>query len=77
MNEELIFITSNADTTGNVIPLLHQIRHALSQLLAQQEETTIDLRRLPLSASEESQLELPIKPKRTPKTTPHALGQPE
>ncbi|APE05207.1 hydrogenase expression protein HupH [Alteromonas sp. RW2A1] len=57
MNEELIFITSNADTTGNVIPLLHQIRHALSQLLAQQEETTIDLRRLPLSASEESQLE--------------------
>lgn len=57
MTEELIFMTSSADKTGNVMPLLHQIRHALSQLIERQEQTTIDLRRLPLSASEEAQLE--------------------
>lgn len=33
MTEELIFMTSNAEKTGNVMPLLHQIRHALSQLI--------------------------------------------
>ena len=57
MTEELIFMTSNAEKTGNVMPLLHQIRHALSQLIERQEQTRIDLRRLPLSASEEAQLE--------------------
>ena len=57
MTEELIFMTSNTENTGNVTPLLHQIRHALSQLIERQEDTTIDLRRLPLSAGEESQLE--------------------
>lgn len=57
MTEELIFITSNTENTGNVMPLLHQIRHAFSRLIEQHEETTIDLRRLPLSPGEESQLE--------------------
>ena len=41
MTEELIFMTSNTENTGNVTPLLHQIRHALSQLIERQEDTTI------------------------------------
>lgn len=57
-------------TTGNVEPLLHEIRHALKQLLAgigaKGDETnpidstpavTIDLRSLPLAPGEEERLE--------------------
>ena len=42
--------------TGNVIPLLHQVRHALRQLLEQGEVSIIDLRSLPLGPGEEERL---------------------
>ena len=38
--------------TGNVLPLLHEVRHALERLLATGEETTIDLGALPLAPGE-------------------------
>ena len=38
--------------TGNVLPLLHEVRHALERLLATGEETTIDLGSLPLAPGE-------------------------
>lgn len=38
--------------TGNVLPLLHEIRHALIQLLDTGETTSIDLRGLPLAPGE-------------------------
>ncbi|MEZ5541315.1 MAG: hydrogenase expression/formation C-terminal domain-containing protein [Pseudomonadota bacterium] len=46
-----------AAVTGNVIPLLHEIRHALSALLEEGRETTIDLRSLPLGPGEEDEIE--------------------
>jgi hydrogenase-1 operon protein HyaF len=42
--------------TGNVPPLLHEIRHALRKLLDTGEATTIDLRGLPMAAGEQEQL---------------------
>lgn len=43
--------------THNVQPLLHEIRHALAQLLETGGETVIDLRRIPLAPGEESAIE--------------------
>jgi len=43
--------------TGNVTPLLHEIRHALSALLENGEQTIIDLRSMPLAPGEESHIE--------------------
>ena len=43
--------------TGNLLPLLHEIRHALQKLLEHDEETVIDLRALPLAPGEEKRLE--------------------
>lgn len=43
--------------THNTLPLLHQIRHALQHLLDTGEPTIIDLRAMPLSTSEEAELE--------------------
>jgi hydrogenase-1 operon protein HyaF len=43
--------------TGNVEPLLHEIRHALKRLATGEEGTTIDLRRLPLAPGEEERIE--------------------
>jgi hydrogenase-1 operon protein HyaF len=43
--------------THNVIPLLHEIRHALAQLLEQGKETVIDLRSIPLAPGEEDAIE--------------------
>lgn len=43
--------------TGNVAPLLHEIRHALKRLADGGEGTTIDLRRLPLAPGEEERIE--------------------
>jgi hydrogenase-1 operon protein HyaF len=43
--------------TGNVTPLLHEIRHALGRLLADGESTAIDLRSLPLAPGEEQKIE--------------------
>lgn len=43
--------------TGNVAPLLHEIRHALKRLADGKDGTTIDLRRLPLAPGEEDRIE--------------------
>jgi len=43
--------------TGNVQPLLHEIRHALRRLAGGEEGTTIDLRALPLAPGEEARIE--------------------
>ena len=43
--------------TGNLLPILHQVRHALEELLDSGKETTIDLRALPLAPGEEKRLE--------------------
>ena len=42
--------------TGNVEPLLHEIRHALKRLAKGEECTTIDLKRLPLAPGEEERI---------------------
>jgi hydrogenase-1 operon protein HyaF len=42
--------------TGNLIPLLHEIRHALEKLLADGSETCIDLGALPMAPGEEARL---------------------
>ncbi len=43
--------------TGNVEPLLHEIRHALKRLTSGEEGTTIDLKSLPLAPGEEERIE--------------------
>lgn len=43
--------------TGNVEPLLHEIRHALRRLARGEKGTTIDLQRLPLAPGEEERIE--------------------
>lgn len=43
--------------TGNVEPLLHEIRHALRRLADGQDGTAIDLYRLPLAPGEERRIE--------------------
>ncbi|MDX1404111.1 MAG: hydrogenase expression/formation C-terminal domain-containing protein [Woeseiaceae bacterium] len=51
-------IPVNAEiATGNVTPLLHEIRHALKRLAKGKQGTTIDLRRLPLAPGEEQRIE--------------------
>jgi hydrogenase-1 operon protein HyaF len=42
--------------TGNVTPLLHEVRHALQGLLECGQETVIDLRSLPMGPGEEEQI---------------------
>ena len=46
-----------ADFTGNIPPLLHELRHALQRLIDSGETTTIDLRALPLAPGELEVLE--------------------
>jgi hydrogenase-1 operon protein HyaF len=43
--------------TGNVQPLLHELRHALGRLANGDEGTVIDLRGLPLAPGEEAKIE--------------------
>ncbi|MDH3614451.1 MAG: hydrogenase expression/formation protein [Gammaproteobacteria bacterium] len=43
--------------TGNVEPLLHEVRHALKRLANGEDGTVIDLRSLPLAPGEEEQIE--------------------
>lgn len=43
--------------TGNVEPLLHEIRHALKRLASGEEGTKIDLKSLPLAPGEEERIE--------------------
>ena len=42
--------------TGNVEPLLHEIRHALKRLIEGKEGTVIDLKCLPLAPGEEERI---------------------
>jgi hydrogenase-1 operon protein HyaF len=41
-----------ATATGNLVPLLYEVRHALARLIEQGEPTVIDLGSLPLSPGE-------------------------
>lgn len=50
-------VTVTEEFTGNVTPLLHEIRHALSALLESGEQTIIDLRSMPLAPGEEAHIE--------------------
>ena len=43
--------------TGNVAPIINEVRHALNKLLEEGEATVIDIRALPLGPGEEQQLE--------------------
>jgi len=43
--------------TGNVEPLLHEIRHALKRLADGEDGTVIDLQRLPLAPGEDERIE--------------------
>jgi hydrogenase-1 operon protein HyaF len=43
--------------TGNVTPIINEIRHALKKLLDEGEATIIDLRAMPMGPGEEQQLE--------------------
>ena len=40
------------EKTGNILPLLHEIRHALEDLLATGQTTVIDLQAMPFAPSE-------------------------
>ncbi|MCR8923392.1 hydrogenase expression/formation protein [Dasania sp. GY-MA-18] len=57
LDTDIIFTTEQQKTTGNVLPLLHEIRHALDTLVDEKKPTIIDLRRIPLSADDEEKLE--------------------
>lgn len=51
-------IAVNVETvTGNVEPLMHEIRHALKRLAAGGESTVIDLQSLPLAPGEDERVE--------------------
>ena len=43
--------------TGNVAPILNEIRHALQRLLDEEETTIIDLRGIPMGPGEEEHIE--------------------
>lgn len=45
-----------AGFTGNTLPLLHEIRHALRKLQERGESTTIDLRAIPFGPGDEERL---------------------
>jgi hydrogenase-1 operon protein HyaF len=51
------FAIETEAATHNVLPLLHEIRHALAQLLQEGRETVIDLRSIPLAPGEEAAIE--------------------
>lgn len=59
--------------TGNLVPILHQVRHALEHLLETGEPTVIDLRSLPLAPGEERRLESLLGEGEV-EITLHALG---
>ena len=49
-------IQSSNELTWNVMPLLHQIKHAIKNLLENNENEIIDLRSIPLAPGEEDKL---------------------
>lgn len=48
--------------TGNVVPILHEVRHALRRLQETREPTVIDLMAIPMAPGEETQLENVLGP---------------
>ena len=44
------------DLTWNVMPLLHEVKHAMSNLIDNDETTIIDLRSIPLAPGEEDKI---------------------
>lgn len=44
------------DLTWNVLPLLHEVKHALGKLIDNGESTVIDLRSIPLAPGEETRI---------------------
>ena len=44
------------DLTWNVVPLLHEVKHALDSLIKNGETTVIDLRSIPLAPGEEEKI---------------------
>ena len=48
---------NEAFNTGNDILILHEIRHALTKLLTDDQATTIDLRAIPMAPGEEVKIE--------------------
>ena len=55
-NSEDLKVVPGEFLTGNVQPLLHEIRHAMGRLLDEGEATVIDLRSIPLAPGEEDRL---------------------
>ena len=52
-----VFNIQNADElTWNVMPLLHEVKHALTNLVANNETAIIDLRSIPLAPGEEDKI---------------------
>lgn len=61
-------------STGNVLPLLHEVRHALNQLLVDNQASSIDLLSLPLSAKDEESLKS-VMAKGEVEAQLHSLGE--
>ena len=57
MNELADIAVAVEYPTGNVAPLLHEVRHALQRLVDTGEPTVIDLRSIPLAPGESDSLE--------------------
>jgi hydrogenase-1 operon protein HyaF len=56
--ETIAVTTENSPAhTGNVLPLLHELRHALNKHIESGAEHVIDLNSLPMAPQEEQQLE--------------------
>ncbi len=64
------------DLTWNVAPLLHEVKHALDNLIKNNETTIIDLRSIPLAPGEEDKI-LNILGQGEIKAQLYALGQSE
>ena len=48
---------AGAINTGNDVLILHEVRHALTQLVETDQPTTIDLRAIPMAPREEARIE--------------------
>lgn len=57
VNSTSIRVESKEALTGNVLPLLNELRHALQRLRDTGEEHSIDLRSIPLAPGEERHIE--------------------
>lgn len=67
-------IQNSDEMTWNVLPLLHEVRHALARLLECGETSSIDLRSIPLAPGEEEKI-LQLLGKGEVHATLFALGE--